>query len=99
MWTEKDLIGVSIERVHPEKVEVYTFGKDGNVAVTVGRVNGPVMAPLFKWRIREGLLQVFDHEDREQAEFQLLEWKPGHMWLYDTREKQRQEFRATRARP
>lgn len=96
VWKEDDLVGVSLERVHPEKVESYSFGKDGIVAATFGLADGPVTAPVFKWRIQDGLLRIVDEEDREQAEFRLIEWTPGHMWLYDTREKQRQEFRATR---
>lgn len=71
-WTEKDVIGLSLGLIDPAQAEWMRFARDGNVAMTVGRKDGGVCAPLFRWSIVSGRLQILMDDSEVYDELTLI---------------------------
>ena len=50
-WSALIIERVELELIDDQKYELYRFGKEGTVSATVGLRNGPLVAPLFYWRV------------------------------------------------
>jgi len=50
-WSALDIERLQLELIEDEKYELYSFGKEGTVSATIGLRNGPLVAPLFYWRV------------------------------------------------
>jgi hypothetical protein len=58
-WKPADLLGFTLSLVDSKRRMSFRFGEEGWVAATFGQVDGPVTAPLLKWRIdKGGLLHI-----------------------------------------
>lgn len=58
-WKPADLVGFTLSLVDAKRRTSFRFGEEGWVAATFGQVDGPVTAPLLKWRIdKGGLLHI-----------------------------------------
>ena len=65
-WNDKTVVGSKLELIDDKSIGVYSFGQDGLAPVTAGAKDGPVMAPLFYWRI-EGDKLVLSEEKNGKA--------------------------------
>lgn len=65
-WSALDMEHLQLELIDDEQVESYGFGKDGMVSATIGMRDGPLMAPLFYWRI-EGSHLIISEGPQSQA--------------------------------
>lgn len=54
----------------PKLEEWYSFNRDGFVSVTFGEKNGWLAAPLYRWKVQDGKLIIFNSYKREV--FQIL---------------------------
>ncbi len=50
-WSALNMERLQLELIDDQKYELYSFGKEGTVSATVGLRNGPLIAPLFYWRV------------------------------------------------
>ena len=59
-WTRHDVVNHFFNLRSDTAVEQYWFGENGNVAVTMGSVGGPIAGPEYEWKIETGRLIIFD---------------------------------------
>ena len=94
-WTPENVVGLSIELIHPTRIENYNFldqaatGKT-YVAATLGSKDGPVTGPLLEWRIVDGRLWIGD--ERISTEFILLSRTQDRL-IVENRDGSISEFR------
>ena len=75
IWTPENVFGLSIELIHPTRIENFNFldqaasGKT-YVAATLGSKDGSVTGPILEWHIVDGRLWIGD--ERLSTEFVLL---------------------------
>lgn len=65
-WLEAEIINHRLELVSATDVKSYMFGENGFVAACIGKVNGPLTAPLYSWEILvDGSLKIYDYSEKE----------------------------------
>jgi hypothetical protein len=63
VWKKSDLNNLTIDLISETKVEWMSFGSDGYVSVTAGERGGPLVGPLFYWKIDADGSLLVDDED------------------------------------
>jgi hypothetical protein len=59
-WRYEQILGLSMTLDDPKRVEYYSFGNNGALAVTLGERGGMCCAPLIGWRLYRGRLFLCD---------------------------------------
>lgn len=57
-WKDEDIAGLHIKLEDPLQSEQFHFRADGFVSATYGSKDGPLTAPLLKWKISDGVLEI-----------------------------------------
>lgn len=64
-WLRTEVAGHTFELVSNNTIEVYSFGEDGNVLVTIGKKGKSIAGPIFQWNIDDkGDLIVFEGKNK-----------------------------------
>ena len=61
-WRYDQVLGLSMTLDDPNRVEYYSFGRKGALAVTFGERDGKCCGPLIGWRLYRGRLFLSDFE-------------------------------------
>lgn len=78
-WRAEDVAGSTFTLISQTKYAQYHFLSNGLVVATVGMVNGPLTAPIWKWKITEdGSLSIQD-EGRTMDSWRVTSWTGGHV--------------------
>ena len=67
-WRYDQVLGLSMTLDDPKRVEYYSFGQKGGLAVTFGERDGKCCGPLIGWRLYRGRLFLCDFEGRNLGE-------------------------------
>jgi hypothetical protein len=51
-WVALRLPGKTLELIDDTRVEIYSFNDRGDVTATIGQKGGPLVGPIFYWRIK-----------------------------------------------
>jgi len=73
-WSALKLQGNTLELIDGSEIETYRFGEEGVVAATYGKKGRAVVAPLFYWRVEDGVL-IISELPRDQEVERLAEPK------------------------
>lgn len=74
-WRHDQVLGLSMTLDDPKRMEYYSFGHKGALAVTVGERDGKCCGPLLGWRLYRGRLFLCDFEGRNiDEEFYLVRY-------------------------
>ena len=75
-WSALNMERLQLELIDDQKYELYSFGKEGTVSATIGLRNGPLMAPLFYWRV-EGDHLIISENPQSMTVADLYEPRKG----------------------
>ncbi|MFM8885756.1 MAG: hypothetical protein ACKOKC_05015 [Chthoniobacterales bacterium] len=67
-WQRNQVLGLSMALDDPKRIESYSFGRGGTLAVTFGEKNGMACGPLIGWRLHQGRLFFCDVEGKNLEE-------------------------------
>ena len=75
-WSKNEIVGYTYELKSYKYYERLSFSKNGMVAVSAGQRSGPIITPLWSWKINNnGVLNISDNDGKERIVLNLVEIK------------------------
>ena len=75
-WSSKEIVGYTYKLIDDKSYESLAFDDNGMVALTAGQKGGPLMSPLWFWKIDDkGTLIISDSDGKERIVLNLVEIK------------------------
>jgi len=60
-WQAAALDGKMLDLISDKYIQEYRFSSDGRVVATLGARDGPITAPIFYWKIENGILLIYSY--------------------------------------
>ena len=86
-WSSKEIVGYTYQLKDKENYESLSFSENGMVAITAGQKGGPLMGPLWFWKIdAKKTLVISDNDGKERIVLNLVEIKNNKVTVLSNNE-------------